>query len=342
MNLNNLIQKVIEIDLEKNKNYFEKIIVTATLSSFFLPFSLLLLMNYSFEYSFIFSLIFYLSIFLLFFIIDFFSLFNKYKISMVLFDKFIKKLGLKEEEKNTIKEYTFSYDFALYKKDQANLLDHLIQKNISTIDYQNMEEFLNILKNNNLIDKYLPILFDKIIEDKNSIQIVYTEPSLLNTINFSKEELLLATFLNKTPELKSLIIEKIYANCSLDEMINNKNFLNELTIENIANKILASYTLKEIIHSLFFNSNVNNIFYKIEISNIFNLLHEENSILIKKLFIEKVLEEKDKSLIEYCYTEFFNSSFNLNLKNKNELYDLKSQFSEEQLAFNDNLKIIHI
>lgn len=339
MNLNNLIQKVIEIDFIKNNDKELKLCIIFT---FFKMLATILIAEYLFDLSILISSIIYLFFCIFSIIVEHYLLKSNNIFSKVSFKNKTKHLKLTEEEKNIINEYTFSYDFNLYYNDHNSLLNYLIEKNISEIDYNNLEEFLIILKKNNLYKKYSNQICDKITNHTNLMQIAYPEDDYSENFQFSKEELLFSKFLNKNQDIKPLILEKLYINCSIQELKENKNFLNQLSIENISKKLLDSYTLKEIIHSFFHYSDLNNTFFKIEILDIINLLNEENKILIKKLFIEKVLEEKDKSLIEYCYAEFFKSSFNLNLKNKNELYDLKSQFSEEQLVFNNNLKIIHI
>lgn len=342
MNVNNLIKKIANINIKKNLNKEFTYIITVVLSiTLFVSWLMSQLLDFNKEiipiYFIFLSFIFYITIY-----IDNYLSKNHNFISNFLFNIKTRSLKLTEEEKNIIKESDFFYNFTTDKKDNLFLLNYLIEKNISSINDKNLEEFLIILKEHKLYKKYIDKICNKITNHANIMRIYYPEHYVLENFVFSKEELILSKFLNENQALEISILELLYKNSSLQDFKENKTFLNQLSIEYVSKKLLESYTLKEIIHSLFFNSSLHNPFYTLEILDILNLLNDENKILIKKYFIEQVLEQDDKHLIDNCHTEFFNSSFNLNLHNKDKLYDLRKKFPEEQLIANDNLKIIHM
>lgn len=346
MNLNNLINKIINIDIEKNHNTILKSFFTKSIGLFFVIPLLLSLYNEipTFE-SFLFSISSYLSFITLFIIIQGLNYNKKNKINKFILSKNIKriKLDLTKEELNIISKHTISISSMCFIEYHNSLLDYLINKNISTLDHNNLEEFLNILSKNNLIEKYLPILVDKIEKYEDLLNMIYPLESQLLTINTTKEILIMSNFLNENPNLKTCITDTLYTNVFLENIKENSNFLNQLSSDKIVNKILNQYTLKELTHSLFNNSSFNNPYFKLEISNIINLLNTENKFLLTKYIIEIILNNSENvDIIQYFYIDFLKFAENLNIENKQEFYLLKSKFPEEQLITNDNLTIIHI
>lgn len=343
MNLNNLIEKIIYVNIYENNYKNDWLFCSYMFFSFIIVFlSLIFFFDYSSIGSFLLSLLF--SVFnCIFFIITQTILPRNNIFYTFLYKKLTKSLKLTEEEKKIIHEYSSSYEFMINFEFKNSLLNYLIKKNINTIEINNLEQFIDILKiNSNLYKKYLPVLFDKIVDNKNIIQVIYPNHSDVDYQLLSKEELLLSKILNNDPTLKNLIIESISINFSLNDIIENEKLREELSIEQIAQKLLERYTLKEITNTLFSNSSLNNQLYDTEISTIICLLNNENKLLITKFIIEKVLKKQDKDIIEDCYVEFFNCATNLNVKNKLALYEFKDQFPKEQVIFNNNLKIINI
>jgi len=340
MNLNNLINKIINIDIKKNSNTITKpFLIQIGVLFFVIPFLFLLYNGGPFILSLMSSfMIATISLITL----DAIDINNKF-----IFIKSIKliKIDLTKEELNIINEHTMSISSFCFIKEHNSLLNYLINKNISTIDHNNLEEFLNILNENDLIQKYLPILVNKIGKYEDLINMIFPLESKTLTINTTKEILIVSKFLNENPTFKTCITDTLYQNLFLENIQENSNFLNQLSSEQIVNKILYQYTLKELTHSLFLNSSSNNLYFKIRISNIINLLNIENKDLFIKAVIEKVLAENiltALNLLEFCNVEFLKLAENLNIENKQQLYLLKSKFSEEQLIANDNLKIIHM
>ncbi len=348
MNLNNLIKKIIHIDLEKNHNTIVKSFLIKSMVLFFvIPLLLTLYNKIPTLESFFLSFGVYLSFFASYILFHGAYYNKKNKINKFIFRNNIKifKSNLTKEELDIINEHTMSIFFMFADNDQTSLLDYLIKKNITTLDHNNLEEFLNILNKNNLIEKYLPILVKKIEKYEDLIKIIYPLESQNLTINTTKEILIMSKFLNDNPTLKTCIIDTLYANIFLENIKENSNFLNQLSSEQIVNKILEQYTLKELTHSLFHKSSFNNTYFKLEISNIINLLNIENKDLFIKAVIEKVLKENiltTVNTLEFCNIEFLKFAEYLNIENKQELYLLKSKFPEEKLVSNDNLRIIHI
>lgn len=362
MNLNKLIQKIINIEVDKNYDIISKdceLINKIFLKSFYTKskislFGIIFLLCFynkinlfgSFALAFSFSLLLYIFSMMLISIIQAATQ-EKSKINKFVLNKKIKliKLDLTTEELNIINEHTMSISSFCFIEEHNSLLNYLINKNISSIDHNNLEEFLNILNENNLIQKYLPILVNKIEKYEDLIKIIYPLESQDLTINTTKEILIMSKFLNENPTLKKCIIDTLYENIFLENIKGNSNFLNQLSSEQVVNKILEQYTLKELIHSLFHNSSFNNPYFKSEISNIINLLNQQNKDLLSKSLIEKVLTQKiftTLNTLEFCNSDFLQLAENLNIENKQQLYLLKSKFSEEILVCNKELKIIHI
>jgi len=343
MNLNNLIQKIINISIKINTNKKKGISTKSKIIlSYIILFPSLILSIFT---NLPILMVILLSVAFFIFItipIIFFGNYLMFKNNLgakVILDMYIKEWKLTKEEENVIKEYTHSSNFIFEEKDNQLLLDYLINKNINTLDYKNLEEFFFILQNNNLLQSYLDKIYDKVTNHKNLIKIAsyQTEDTIL-----SKEENLILKLLKENKEIRWLTIQKLYNDCSFECIKENKYFLNDLKPEQIINKISVKYTLKEITHSLFSNS-FNNEFFKIEISSMINLLNTENKFLLTKYIIEIVLNNSDNfDIIQHCHIDFLRFAEGLNIENKQQLYLLKSKFSEEQLITNDNFKIIHI
>lgn len=341
MNLNNLIETIINIDPENyNKKHGILLITSVCLCLFITTYISTLIFFIPVFFSIIIGLLLCSAFLILLLIVK--KIENLFE-NMV--QKFIKKIKLNEYENNIIKKYSNNFDFYTSKKNKDTLLDSLIKENINTIDYNNLEEFLNILKNNNLINLYLPLVIDKLNKSNISIKYFYITDENFDNNQYSKEILITLKFLNENPKFKLLILEELYLNCSLSDLIENEAFLNKLSVEQLVNKITEKYTLKELTNSLFFNSAFNNPYFKIEIFNILNLLNNENKTLINKFVIEQVLSKKEIkiiNIIEDCYINFLNCADNLDIKDQHILFEIKSIFLEKQLISNNNLKILHI
>lgn len=343
MNLNTLIQKIInisiKIDNKEKEGFTKKNKITLTWIILFPTLILSIFTDLPIEMTLFLGFYFFIFITIPFFALTSYLMSKNNLVAKFIIDIYAKEFKLTKEEENTIKEYTLSSDFIFNHNDNKLLLDYLINKNINTLDYKNLEEFFLILQNNNLLQSYINKIYDKITNQPNLMKIVSYQ---IDDIVLSKEEYLILKLLKENREIRRLTIQKLYKNCSLKDVLENKYFLNDLIPEEIFNKLIQKYTLKEITHSLFSNS-FNNQFFKIEISNMINLLNTENKFLFTKYIIEIVLNNTDNfDIIQCCHIDFLKFAEDLNIENKHELYLLKSKFPEKQLITNDNFKIIHI
>ncbi len=340
-NLINLIKKIKDINFEYLENYISK----KFFFGLFLPiYSIIFLSSICLIN--ILNSKYYISFYILNLIFSFLS--STFFIHLSLKNKYIFSYV---QEKTVISSITKKLKIELNKDeinilinlndDQNNILILLLKEQINNLNIEDIYNFLSLYKDIELTEEIFHeltlLLFNNIVKENKLIDVFYS-----NKYNkLSEKELILHNFLKDNNDFLLKIIpifkDSIYKENSFSEIILINNFTKILTTENILSKALESYSLKEITESLFLSNNNSSL------NKLLNYLDTEKLMFLKKNVIEKVLEEKDESVIINCQEEFFKYAFKLDLKNKDLLCLMEDKCSIlNKVVIKESLNIIHI